>query len=74
METVTIQEIPQKLISDYGIEFLDDSIHIHKPAFVNIDKNDRFKIRETDGAFELYNSKVTVVIWKSIIHLHISVH
>ena len=57
----------------YSIEEGEKSLYINKPAFVYINKDDEFEIRETDTCVDITNSRCAVTLWKDMVNLHITI-
>ena len=57
----------------YHIEVTRDEIHIHDPAYINIERDNDFQIVNGEKTLRIYNNKVVVSLWKDITNMHVTV-
>ena len=71
MKAMTL--IPKKIKQKYGIEEYEDKISVHKPAYVNIDFDEEFRIENDSIAIDIINSKCHISLWKKTFMMHITI-
>ena len=65
--------ITKELIDIYTIIESDEEIEIHKPVYINIEKDDSYSVTDYPATIHIENTKVVVCLWKEIKHMHVTV-
>jgi len=71
MKAMTL--IPKKIKQKYDIKKHENKISVHKPAYVNIDFDERFEIINGKISVEIKNSKCHISLWKKTFMMHITI-
>jgi len=66
--------IPKKIKQKYDIEKYENKIVIHKPACVNIDFDEEFRIENDSVALGITNSKCHISLWKKTFMMHVTIY
>ena len=72
MKALTL--IPKKIKDTYQIEKYKNSLKVYKPAYVNIDFDENFRIRKNEINISIENKKCIVTLWRKIIRQHITLY
>ena len=57
----------------YRIGNSKNTINIHNPAYIMIDKDKGFEISQREAIWEIRNSKLIVCLWKNVENMHITI-
>jgi len=71
MKAMTL--ISREIKKNYGIDRNKQGLHIHKPAYINIDFDEMFEIKEDKYCFTIQNKRCIVSLFKGSIRLHITI-
>ena len=71
MKAMTL--IPKKIKQKYDIKKHENKISVHKPAYINIDFDERFRIEDNGIALDIINSKCHISLWKKTFMMHITI-
>ena len=71
MKAMTL--IPKKIKQKYDIKKHENKISVHKPAYINIDFDERFRIEDNGIALDIINSKCHISLWKKTFMMHVTI-
>jgi len=72
MKAMTL--IPKEIKKTYQIEKYENAITIDHPAYINIDIDDKFEIKNGRATVDIINSKCHVSLWKKTFLMHITIY
>ena len=58
----------------YDLRIKPETVHIHDPAYVNIERDKRFEISGKGCVWTLRNSKCIVTLWKNTVSMHVTIY
>ena len=68
-----LKHVPKKIKQEYRVDDYKKEVHIHEPAYINIDKDVNFRISQSERTLRIGNSKIIVTLWKNIKNMHVTI-
>jgi hypothetical protein len=71
--TMKNEGISAEMIDTYYIHCTEQTIHVHQPSYINIEKDAEYHVAENKNRVRICNSKVIVTLWKGSKNMHVTV-
>lgn len=65
--------ISSKMKAAYRIENTKDAVHVHTPSYINIEKDEKYRVELSEHCLRIRNSKVLVSLWRTNKIMHVTV-